>query len=53
VPKKIFNGFAMTAIAVTFVAVVIIPLDPCVPAPHEMVLLEYRHKPGGPKPEVM
>ena len=44
----------MTATAVTFVAMVGAP--PPVgyePAPQEMVLFEYKHSPGGPKPEVM
>jgi hypothetical protein len=43
----------MTATAVTFVATAETPFDPDVPAPHEMVLFEYRHNPGGPQPEVM
>ena len=53
VPKKIFSGLAMTAMAVTLAATVWMPFVPYVPAPHEMVLFEYRHNPGGPKPEVM
>ena len=39
-PKKIFSGFAITAIAVTLVAVVLTPFGPFVPAPHEMVSFE-------------
>jgi hypothetical protein len=38
-PKKIFRGFAITATAVTLVAI-FVPVGPEVPAPHEMVSLE-------------
>ena len=38
-PKKIFKGFAITATAVTLVAI-FVPEEVDVPAPHEMVLLE-------------
>jgi hypothetical protein len=53
-PKKILSGLAMTATAVTFVASAGEP-PPCgyVPAPQEIVLFEYKHNPGGPKPAVM
>jgi hypothetical protein len=47
-----FRGFAITATAVTFVAI-FVPVGPDVPAPHEMVSFEYRQSPGGPQPEVM
>jgi hypothetical protein len=53
-PKKMLSGLAMTATAVTFVAMLGDP-PPVgyVPAPQEMVLFEYKQSPGGPKPEVM
>jgi hypothetical protein len=39
VPKKIFSGLAITATAVTFVAI-FVPVGPDVPAPHEIVSFE-------------